>query len=321
MLRTRACALLGIEHPVVLGGMGTGTSPELVAEVSRAGGLGILGATRQSPPELAAEVEEIRRRTDRPFGLNLLLFLADEERFAGLLAARPRVLSFAWARPEQDLASYFARSHEVGALVMHMVSGVDEARRAAEAGADVIVAQGTEGGGHIGLMGTLPLVPMVVDAVAPIPVLAAGGVADGRGLAAALALGAEGVLLGTRFLATPEAPIPDSHKQAIVDSDGHDTLATEIPDIAVGQVWPGAYARVIRNRFVEEWLGREGELRRRQAEVGTRIRLARAEGDRDNVPLMVGQTAGLIDAIEPAAELVRRISADAEAILRRLPDD
>ena len=321
MLRTRACALLGIEHPVVLGGMGTGTSPELVAEVSRAGGLGILGATRQSPPELAAEVEEIRRRTDRPFGLNLLLFLADEERFTGLLAARPRVLSFAWARPEQDLASYFARSHEVGALVMHMVSGVDEARRAAEAGADVIVAQGTEGGGHIGLMGTLPLVPMVVDAVAPIPVLAAGGVADGRGLAAALALGAEGVLLGTRFLATPEAPIPDSHKQAIVDSDGHDTLATEIPDIAVGQVWPGAYARVIRNRFVEEWLGREGELRRRQAEVGTRIRLARAEGDRDNVPLMVGQTAGLIDAIEPAAELVRRISADAEAILRRLPDD
>ena len=321
MLRTRACALLGIEHPVVLGGMGTGTSPDLVAEVSRAGGLGILGATRQSPPELAAEVEEIRRRTDRPFGLNLLLFLADEERFAGLLAARPRVLSFAWARPEQDLASYFARSHEVGALVMHMVSRVDEARRASEAGADVIVAQGTEGGGHIGLMGTLPLVPMVVDAVAPIPVLAAGGVADGRGLAAALALGAEGVLLGTRFLATPEAPIPDSHKQAIVDSDGHDTLATEIPDIAVGQVWPGAYARVIRNRFVEEWLGREGELRRRQAEVGTRIRLARAEGDRDNVPLMVGQTAGLIDAIEPAAELVRRISADAEAILRRLPDD
>ena len=319
MPRTRVCELLGIEHPVVLGGMGTGTSPELVAEVSRAGGLGVLGATRHAPRELAEEVAEIRRRTDRPFGLNLLLFLGDEEQFAALLAARPKVMSFAWARPEQDLAGYFARSHEAGALVMHMVSGVAEARRAAEAGADVIVAQGTEGGGHVGLMGTLPLVPMVVDAVAPIPVLAAGGVADGRGLAAALALGAEGVLLGTRFLATPEAPIPDAYKQAILDSDGHDTLVTEIPDIAVGQVWPGAYARVIRNRFIEAWLGREGELRYRQAEVSAQLRRAREAGDRDHISLMVGQTAGLIDAVEPAAELVRRINADAETILATLP--
>jgi NAD(P)H-dependent flavin oxidoreductase YrpB (nitropropane dioxygenase family) len=320
VLRTRATELLGIEHPVVLGGMGSATSPELVAAVSAAGGLGVLGATRQSPDALARDVAEIRRLTDRPFGLNLLLFLADEERFAGLLAARPRVLSFAWAWPEQDLATYFARSHGVGALVMHMVSTVPEAERAAQAGADVIVAQGTEGGGHVGLMGTLPLVPMVAGAVAPIPVLAAGGVADGRGLAAALALGAEGVLLGTRFLATPEAPLPSPFKQAIVDSDGHDTLLTEIPDVAAGQVWPGAYARVLRNRFVEEWVGREGELRQRRAEVSARLGRAREAGDRDHAALLVGQTAGLIDAVEPAADLVRRISADAEAILRqRLP--
>ena len=319
MLKTRATELLGIDHPVVLGGMGSATSPKLVVEVSAAGGLGVLGATRQRPDELARDVDEIRRRTDRPFGLNLLLFL-DDDRFAGLLAARPRVLSFAWAFPEQDLASYFARSHEVGALVMRMVSTVPEAERAAEAGADIIVAQGTEGGGHIGLMGTLPLVPMVAGAVAPIPVLAAGGVADGRGLAAALALRAEGVLLGTRFLATPEAPVPESYKQAIVDSDGHDTVVTEIPDVAVGQVWPGAYVRVIRNRFIEEWAGREGELRRCRAEVSARLRRAREMGDRDQAALMVGQTAGLIDAIEPAGDLVRRISVDAEAILRdRLP--
>ena len=317
MLRTRATELLGIEHPVVLGGMASATSPELVAAVSGAGGLGVLGATRQSPDALARDVAEIRRRTDRPFGLNVLLFLADEERFAGLLAARPRVLSFAWAWPEQDLATYFARSHEVGALVMHMVSTVPEAERATEAGADLIVAQGTEGGGHVGLMGTLPLVPMVAGAVAPLPVLAAGGVADGRGLAAARALGAEGVLLGTRFLATPEAPLPSPFKQAIVDSDGHDTLVTEIPDVAAGQVWPGAYARVLRNRFVEEWVGREGELRQRRVEVSARLGRAREAGDRDHAALLVGQTAGLIDAIEPAADLVRRISADAEAILRR----
>lgn len=319
MLKTRACELLGIEHPVVLGGMGSGTGPELVAAVSEGGGLGILGATRQRPDELARDVEEIRRRTERPFGLNLLLF-QDDERFGGLIAARPRVLSFAWPWPEQDLASYFSRARDVGAIVMHMVSTVAEAERAAQAGADIIAAQGTEGGGHVGLMGTLPLVPMIVSAVTPLPVLAAGGVADGRGLAAALALGAEGVLLGTRFLATPEAPVPEAYKQAIVDSDGHDTLVSEIPDIAIGQVWPGAYARALRNRFIEEWIGREGELRRCRGEVGARLRQAREMGDRDQSSLLIGQTAGLIDRVEPAADLVRRISKDAEAILRdRLP--
>ena len=320
MLRTRITELLGIEHPIVLGGMGTGTSPALVAAVSEAGGLGVLGATRQAADVLSRGVEEIRERTDRPFGLNLLLFLGSDEQFDVLLAARPRVLSFAWAWPHQDLAAYFARAHAAGSLVMHMVSTVAEAQRAARAGADVIVAQGTEGGGHIGLMGTLPLVPMVVRAVDPIPVLAAGGVADGRGLAAALALGAEGVLLGTRFLATAESPIPDAFKQAIVDSNGHDTLVTELPDVAVGQVWPGAYVRVIRNHFIDEWAGREGELRLRQVEVAARLRQAFADGDRDRAALMVGQTAGLIDSIEPAGDLVRRIAADAEAILRqRLP--
>lgn len=317
-MRTRATDLLGVEHPIVLGGMGSGTSPELVAAVSGAGGLGILGASSQSPAELQRQVDHIRRLGDRPFGLNLLLFRADEDRFAGLLAARPRVLSFAWAWPEQDLATYFSRSHDAGALVMHMASSVPEAERAAGAGADIIVAQGTEGGGHVGLMGTMTLVPMVADAVAPIPILAAGGVADGRGLAAALALGADGVLLGTRFLATPEAPLPAAFKQAIVDSDGHNTLVTEIPDVAVGQVWPGAYVRVIRNRFVQEWAGREGELRQRRAEVSARLRQARDAGDPDQAPLMAGQTAGLIDALEPAADLVRRINADAELILGRL---
>jgi NAD(P)H-dependent flavin oxidoreductase YrpB (nitropropane dioxygenase family) len=203
---------------------------------------------------------------------------------------------------------------------MHMISTVAEAKAAARAGADIIVAQGTEGGGHIGLMGTMPLVPMVVSAVAPIPVLAAGGVADGRGLAAALALGADGVLLGTRFLATDESPIAKGFKQAILDSDGHDTLVTDIPDVASGNTWPGAYVRVRRNRFIEEWMGRDNELRRRRVEVNAQIRQAAQAGDPDRGAVMIGQTAGLIDRIEPAADLVRQISRDAEAILReRLP--
>lgn len=131
-----------------------------------------------------------------------------------------------------------------------MVSTVPEAVQEVEAGADLIVAQGTEGGGHVGVMGTLVLVRLVVRSVAPAPVLAVGGIADGAGLAAALVMGAEGVLLGARFLATPEAPLPDSFKQAIVDSDGHNTLLTEIPDIVSGRAWPGAYSQVARNRLI-----------------------------------------------------------------------
>jgi NAD(P)H-dependent flavin oxidoreductase YrpB (nitropropane dioxygenase family) len=320
VLRTRICELLGIEHPIVLGGMGTATSPELVAAVSAAGGLGVLGATRQSPADVAREAEAIRAATAKPFGLNLLLFLERPGQYEGLLAARPRVVSTAWPNVEQDLATYVARAHAIGALLMHMVSTVAEAKAAARAGVDVIVAQGTEGGGHIGLMGTMPLVPMVVSAVAPVPVLAAGGVADGRGLAAALALGADGVLLGTRFLATDEAPIAKGFKQAILESDGHDTLVTDIPDVANGQVWPGAYVRVRRNRFIEEWQGRGNELRRQRTEVSAQLRQAAQAGDPDRGAIMIGQTAGLIDRVEPAAEIVRQISRDAEAILReRLP--
>ena len=320
MLRTRICALLGIEHPIVLGGMGNATSPELVAAVSNAGGLGVLGATRQDPEELARDAAAIRAASTRPFGLNLLLFMERPGQYEALLTARPRVISTAWAALEQDLGGYVARAHAVGALAMHMISTVAEAKAAARAGADIIVAQGTEGGGHIGLMGTMPLVPMVVSAVAPIPVLAAGGVADGRGLAAALALGADGVLLGTRFLATDEAPIAKGFKQAILDSDGHDTLVTDIPDVASGNTWPGAYVRVRRNRFIEEWMGRDNELRRRRAQVSAQVREAAQAGDADRGAVMIGQTAGLIDRIEPAGDLVRQISRDAEAILReRLP--
>jgi NAD(P)H-dependent flavin oxidoreductase YrpB (nitropropane dioxygenase family) len=321
MLRTRICTLLGIEHPIVLGGMGGATSPELVAAVSTAGGLGVLGATRQNPEELARDAAAIRAATTRPFGLNLLLFMERPGQYDALLAARPKVISTAWAALEQDLGGYVARAHAVGALAMHMIGTVAEAKAAARAGADIIVAQGTEGGGHIGLMGTMPLVPMVVSAVAPIPVLAAGGVADGRGLAAALALGADGVLLGTRFLATDESPIAKGFKQAILDSDGHDTLVTDIPDVASGNTWPGAYVRVRRNRFIEEWMGRDNELRRRRAEVNAQIRAAAQAGDPDRGAVMIGQTAGLIDRIEPAGDLVRQISRDAEAILReRLPN-
>jgi NAD(P)H-dependent flavin oxidoreductase YrpB (nitropropane dioxygenase family) len=149
----------------------------------------------------------------------------------------------------------------------------------------------------------------------------AGGIADGAGIAAALVLGADGVLLGTRFLATDEAPLPDGYKRAIVESDGHDTIVTEIPDVAAGQVWPGAYARVLRNAFIEEWLGREGELRRHLSEVRQSLQAARAAGDARHGSLLMGQDAGLIDSIEPAGSLVERLATEAEAILRERARD
>ena len=318
-MRTRACDVLGIEHPIVLGGMASGTSPALVAAVSQAGGLGTQGATGQSASAVLELAQSIRAVTDKPFGLNLLLFLSDDTSVSAVLAARPAVFSTAWAWPDYDFRPTFDRAHAEGARVTHMVSTVHEAHRAVDAGADVIIAQGTEGGGHVGVMGTMVLVRQVVRAVAPVPVLAAGGIADGAGLAAALMLGADGVLIGTRFLATDEAPLPAAWKEAICKSDGHDTLLTELPDVINGQVWPGAYARVLRTPFIQEWLGREGEVRMRRSELARGLQRARQEGDVGKGALLIGQDAGLIDRVEPAGDIVRRMVTEAEEILVNRP--
>jgi NAD(P)H-dependent flavin oxidoreductase YrpB (nitropropane dioxygenase family) len=320
MIRTLVCDLLGIEHPIALGGMGSVYSPELVAAVSNAGGLGAMGCHYMSAEQVRAGTAAIRERTNKAFGLNFLIFDVKEEGFAAALALKPAVIAFAWPRPEQDVKSYIARAHDAGSKVTFMAGGVPEAVRAAEGGADVIIAQGTEGGGHVGWQASLALIPMVVDAVTPVPVLAAGGIADGRGLAAALALGADGVLLGTRFLASVESPLHRNFKQAILDSDGHDTLLSEIPDLAAGLVWPGAMSRGRRNRFIERWAGREWALRARRAEAYASVQAARKAGDAEEAPLSMGQDAGLIHDILPAGEIVRRIAQEAEQILaKRLP--
>lgn len=188
----------GIKHPVILGGMASATSVELVAAVSQAGGLGALVVSNLTAKQVCGQITAIIAATDKPFGINYLLFYINEADFETVLDAPPPVVSLAWAREDQDLLVYFQRVHDAGPLVMYMAGEVSEAIRAAEAGADVIVAQGTEGGGHVRPMSTMTLTLMVVDNVSPCPVISAGGIADGRGLAAALALGASGVLIGTR---------------------------------------------------------------------------------------------------------------------------
>ena len=208
MFETDFTRLLGVQHPLVCAGMGAGTADgELAGRVSEAGALGVIGASWLGPDEIGELAHRAREITSKPIGINLLLF-GNEDLLPTVLKAKPAVLSTAWAREDQDLSSIFAMAHESGAKVMHMVPTKSDAERAAEAGADIIVAQGTEGGGHVGLMAATVVVRQVVKAVAPVPVLAAGGFADGAGLAAALALGAHGALMGTRFLATHECPVP-----------------------------------------------------------------------------------------------------------------
>jgi NAD(P)H-dependent flavin oxidoreductase YrpB (nitropropane dioxygenase family) len=317
MLQTRFTELIGVEHPIASAGMGGGgTSADLVGAVSEAGGLGIVGASFLPADETAELVRRARELTAKPIAINLLLHAGDD-RVDEILALEPEVFSTAWPRDDQDLHEIFARAHDRGCRVMHMVPLVEDAVRSVEAGADVVVAQGFEGGGHVGGLASTVIVRQVVKAVAPVPVLAAGGFVDGAGLAAALALGADGVLLGTRFLATDEAPVDDAYKDAIVASDGSDTVVTTLADSLSGRDWPGAWARLKRTRFVEQWLGREPELRRRRRPLWDEV-AALQEANADDGLIWMGQSAGLVDAIKPAAEVVREIVIEAEEILRSL---
>jgi len=295
---------------------GGATSGELVGAVSEAGGLGVLGASFLQPDDVADMVRRARELTAKPLGINLLLH-GMEDRVDETLALDPEIFSTAWARDDQDLAAIFAKAHERGCKVMHMVPVVEDAVRAADAGADVIVAQGNEGGGHIGEIASAVIVRQVVKAVSPLPVLAAGGFVDGAGLAAALALGADGVLLGTRFLATDEAPVEQAYKDAIVASDGTDTVVTTLSDSLSGRDWPGAWARLKRTRFVEQWLGREPELRRRRARLWEEV-AAFQESNADDGLMWIGQSAGLIESVEAAGDVVRRIVAEAEEVIATL---
>ena len=316
MLRTRYTELVGVDHPVASAGMGAGaTSAELVAAVSEAGGLGVIGASFLPPDDVAEMVRRARELTSKPIGINLLLH-ATEDRVDEILALSPEVFSTAWPRDDQDLAAIFAKAHERGSRVMHMVPLAEDAVRAADAGADVIVAQGNEGGGHIGEIASTVIVRQVVKAV-DVPVLAAGGFVDGAGLAAALALGADGVLLGTRFLATHEAPVEQAYKNAIVASDGTDTVMTTLNDSLTGRDWPGAWVRTMRTSFVQRWLGREPELRRRRRQLFAELEQLDAAGAEDGL-IYFGQSAGVIDAVEPAGDVVRRIVAEAEEIIAAL---
>jgi enoyl-[acyl-carrier protein] reductase II len=316
MLHTRFCELVDVEVPIVQAPIWPAVSPELVAAVCGAGGLGSIGAILTRAGDLSERIDAVRRLTDRPFAVNHVVPSLDEEAFAVTLAARPAVISFALGDPGELVA----RAHEAGAKVMHQVHTVAQARAAAALGVDVIVAQGAEAGGQgmLAGVGCMALVPQVVDAVDPIPVLAAGGVADGRGLAAALALGASGVNVGTRFLASEEASVAAGWKEAIVRAASEDVVRFE-PWTAIMPPSSGydVVPRVVRTAFVDEWRRRADEVPGRSEELRDRVIEALFAGRAHELTPIAGQTAGLVDDVRPAGAIVRDMAAQAVQVLAR----
>lgn len=319
--------MLGIEHPIIAAPMGPDlTGPDLVAAVSNAGGLGILQAQFCAPPRFREEIRRVRELTDKPFGVNLLLHFPIEDQVAVCLEERVPILSLFWGDP----TPYVERAHAAGAKVFHQVGSVADAQRAAAAGVDVIIAQGVEAGGHVaGEVSTLALVPRVVDAVAPRPVAAAGGIADARGVVAVLALGAQAAVLGTRFLASAESRAHPHYKKKVLEASEEDTVRTTL----FGYGWPDAPHRTLRTAFVRQWLGQEArgqESRPDEPKVGQTIIGGRpmpvlrfmgfppncdASGDIDSMDLLAGQGVGLVRAVKPAGQIVHELVEEARQII------
>src|SRR3954447_9276877 len=246
-MRTAVCDLLGIDVPVAQAPMAGASGAELAAAVSNAGGLGTIAPWRVPPDAVTAAVAEVRALTSRPFAVNLLVHLPQEERLEAALSAGAPAISFGWGDVP---ASLVERTHAAGARVLVTVGPPAEGRRAAEVGADVVVTQGWESGGHVwGDVTTFALVPETVDAVAPVPVLAGGGIADGRGLAAVLALGAAGAWVGTRFLLAEEATVDERYREHLLAAGGADTVHSGLFDVG----WPDAPHRTLRNSTYEAW--------------------------------------------------------------------
>jgi nitronate monooxygenase len=365
VLRTALCDLLGMEYPVIQSGMGSVAGPDLVAEVSRAGGLGILAGLNVPPEELRGRIRQVRELTDRPFGVNLWLHTelrppADpatiaEDRLAAvhavlngfrtqlglparserpgavpdiiaaqvevILEERPAVFSIGLGDPGSDLV---LRCRAQGIKVVAMVATVEDARAVVESGVDAVVAQGSEAGGHrstwvkrptpdAASVGTLALVPQIVDAV-PVPVVAAGGISDGRGLAAALALGAVGILLGTRFVATRESMAPEFWKKSLLEREGDDTTITD--------AFSGLWLRALRNSYTARYQTSGAPvlpplLQTRAAQ--DIVEEARRRGEGEYFPMLAGQGVGLIRDLPGAGEVVQTIVREARAVLTGLP--
>lgn len=308
MITTRLTEMFGLQYPIVLAPMGGVSGGHLAAAVSNAGALGMVGGGYGDAAWLRRELARVKEETRQPWGVGFITWSVDRSLIELALAYQPHavMLSFGDPKPYAELI------RSAGCKLICQVQDLEGARIAQEVGADIIVAQGSEAGGHGANRATLPLVPAVVDAVAPTPVLAAGGIADGRGLAAALMLGAHGALIGTRFYASVEALGSDLAKRRIVAAHGGETARTRVFDVVRKLDWPEANTgRALRNRFLDRWDGREAELATAlEAEYST-YRDAARQADFDTAVVWAGESVDLITDVERAATLVGSIGAKA----------
>ena len=307
MLKTAICDLFGIEHPIIQGGMAWLGTAELVSAVSNAGGLGIIGAGNARPDWVRQQIHLTRQRTNKPFGVNIMLLSPYVKQVIEIvLAERVAVVTTGAGNPE----AYIPQLKQAGIKVMPLVGSVASAKRMEQAGVDAIVAEGTEAGGEVGETTTMVLVPQVVDSV-QIPVVAAGGIGDGRGLAAALALGAQGVQMGTRFICSDECIAHPRFKEEILKAGERSTVVT-------GQSI-GSATRRLRNRLTQQFLELEnaGATKEELDLLGRgRTRLGLIEGDVAEGSLLAGQIAGLIKEIKPVRIIIEEMVTEAEAIIK-----
>lgn len=315
-IRTALCDLLGIEYPIMLAGMGGVSYGELAAAVSEGGGFGTLGMAGRSPAELRDNMRKVRSLTKKPFGVDLLAAVPESlERMADIIIEEGAAAFISGLGvPPPHLVKRF---HDAGLKVMNVAGTVKHAKHAEHGGLDAVVAQGTEAGGHTGRIAGMALIPQVVDAV-KIPVVAAGSIVDGRGLAAALALGAQGVWVGTRFIASAEAHAGQMYKDVILEASDEDTIVT--------RAYSGKTMRVFRNPWVMDWEKRPQDIQPfpAQAELSRKAGVmggigGQIEGlDKAKSAFAMGQGAGGVHAVLPAAEIVKGMAAEAEAIIARM---
>ena len=314
--RTAFTESFALQHPVALAPMGGAAGGALAAAVANAGGLGLIGGGRPDPGWLERELAIAAAGTDKAWGIGFQTWATDVATVERALSYRPSAVMLSFGDP-RSLAAIVSAA---GVPLIIQVTDVNETRQAVGAGADVIVAQGTEAGGHGGERGwsTLPFVPVVADLVAPVPVLAAGGIADGRGLAAALALGAAGALIGTRFLVALEALTTPSAAKAIIEAGGEDTDRSRVSDVARGSSWPARYpARTLRNAFFDQWRGRETDLAA-DAMARQAYRDAVARGEIPPDPVWASQAVDLVTGMAPAADILAALSSGAAQALDRI---
>lgn len=317
-LKTRLTQLFGLEHPIVLGPMTPAGGAELSSAVAEAGGLGLLGAGYGDRTWFDAEASKVER-SDIGCGFITWSIAHDLELLDAAIARFPKAIMLSFGDP-----TFLARRiKDAGVRLICQVQTLEQALHAVDCGADVVVAQGSEAGGHgMAACSSMSFIPTVVDKLAArspnVAVLGAGGIADGRGLAACMMLGADGALMGTRFLATQEAMIHVAVKRKLVETSGDATIRTSVYDIVREKAWPPGYTlRAIRNDFIEKWHGREDELRTRQAPELSRLQAAWAAGDCDTINVVAGEAVGLISDLPRAGDLVRRIAHDAQECLAR----